>query len=201
VEIYRINRYDGAVAMTTFTVSLLTKPDDGIIVGIVLALALYVWKTMHTRVYFITKDKETGYFIACPELLHPGCEQLLILKPEGPFIYVNAEHMRDEILRLVDSHPPARVVILDMAAVYYMDTSGIDALKDLMEELHKRNVRLLLIHVEDEVLNAIAKEGLIEQVEIHETKKEAISSAFKYLDKNICKECDKDIFSECKERR
>jgi SulP family sulfate permease len=201
VEIYRINKYDGIVAFTTFAVSLLTKPDDGIIVGVVLALALYVWKTMHTRVYFITKDKETGYFIACPELENSECEQLLILKPEGPFIYVNAEHMRDEILRLVGSHKKARCVILDMAAVYYMDTSGIDALKDLIEELHKKNVKLLLIHVEDEVLDAIAKEGLIEQLEVHETKKEAISSAFKYLDKSICKECDKDIFSECEERR
>ncbi len=201
LEIYRINKYDGIVAMTTFSVSILTKPDDGIIVGVILALALYVWKTMHTSVYIVTKDKETGYFIACSELRESGCEQLLILKPEGPMIYVNAEHMRDEILRIVANHPRTRCLILDMAAVYYMDTSGIDALRDLVEELHKKNIRLLLIHVEDAVMDAIAGEGLIDQIEVHETKKEAIASAFRHLDKSICKECDRDIFNECRERR
>lgn len=200
-EIYRINRYDGAVAATTFAVSLALKPDAGIIVGIVLALALYVRKSMQTSVYFITKDRKTGYFIACAELKGSGCEQLLILKPEGPFIYVNAEHMRDEILRLVAQHREARCIILDMGAVYYMDTSGIDAVRDLVEELQRKNVKLMMINLEEEVLNTIAKAELIAHIDIHETKKDAISSAFKYLDKNICTGCDRDMFVECKERR
>ena len=202
LEIYRINKYDGIVAFTTFGVSIIAKPDDGIIVGVVLALALYVWKTMHTSVYVVTKDRETGYFVACAEVKSSGCRQLLLLKPEGPFIYVNAEHMRDEILRLVEINREVRCVIIDMAAVYYIDTSGVDALRDLIEELQRKNVKLLMIHLEDEeALRAITQAGLMEHIEVHETKKEAISSAFKYLDENICKRCEEDMFRECKERR
>lgn len=201
LEIYRINRYDGVVATMTFAVSLAVKPDVGIIVGIVLALALHVWRTMHTRIYFVTKDREIGYFIAREELHGSSCKQLLILKPEGPFIYVNAEHMRDEILRIITGHEEAKCVILDMAAVYYVDISGIDALRDLVEELHRKNVKLMMVNVEESVLNAIAQGRLIENIEIHGTKKEAISSAFRYMDINICKGCDRDMFSECKERR
>ncbi len=197
LHIYRINRYDGAVAFTTFAVSLLLKPDDGIAVGVVLALALYVWKTMNTRVHVVTKDRETGYFISSPDA-SPSCTQILILKPEGPWIYVNAEHMRDEVLRMVERYEGVRVVVLDMAAVYYLDTSGVDALKDLSEELENRNIKLMLIHVEEDIVDAMEKEGVIERVEIHNTKKEAISSAFKYLDAERCGACEANVFRECR---
>lgn len=200
LEIYRINRYDGVVALVTFTVSLALKPDDGIIVGIVLALALYVWNTMHTGVYVVTKDRETGYFVtkAGRGQKKNLCQQILILKPEGPFVYVNSEHMRDEILSKLSGFGEAKVLLLDMAAVYYMDASGADAMGDLVEELQRRDVKLSMIHLEDEVLSTIRAAKLEEKIELHETKKEAISSAFAYLDKGLCKSCDRDIFKECR---
>jgi SulP family sulfate permease len=202
LEIYRINRYDGLVAFTTFGVSIITKPDTGLIVGVVLALALHLWKTMHTKIYFTVRDKETGYFISIPEEPKSWCDQLFIIKPEGPFIFVNAEQIRDEILHLVEKCNRMKCLIIDMAAVYYMDTSGIEALRDLVDEMERRNIRLILIHVEEEIVNSLSKEGLIEHLEVHETKKEAISSAFNYyLDKSICRECSKNVFNECEKVR
>lgn len=198
-EIYRINKLDGIVAFVTFGVAIVKKPDDGIIVGVVLALALYVWNTMQTRVYVITKDRDTGYFVARTSAENSNCKQLRILKPEGPLVYVNAEHVRDEILRQVPGE--ARYAILDMAAVYYIDTSGVDALRDIVEELERSNVRLSVINLSEDALKTLRAANMTKRVEIHETKKDAISCAFKYLDKDICKECDMDIFSECKERR
>ncbi len=201
IEIYKINKYDGIVAFTTFAVSLITKPDDGIIVGVVLALALYVWKSMHTSVYVVYKDPETGYFVAKTGVKDTGCPQLLILKPEGPMIYVNAEHVRDVILEDIKDREDLKYLVLDMGAVYYMDTSGVDALRDLIEELESKNIKLSLIHVEDEVLKTLKVSSIAKSIEIHETKKEAISSAFKFMDESTCKGCGKDVFKECSERR
>ena len=198
VEIYRLNKYDGIVAFTTFAVSLITKPDDGIIVGVILALALYVWRTMHTEVYVVEKDTETGYFVSRNNPSNSGCSQILILKPEGPFIYVNAEHMRDKILELTDKKG-LKYVVLDMAAVYQIDTSGIDAIRDIIEELERKNVKLSMIHVESEIRGALEKSSIAGDLEIFETKKEAIAAGFRYIDRDVCGKCEYRIFSECKE--
>jgi SulP family sulfate permease len=199
LEIYRINKYDGAVAFVTFGVSLIIKPDEGIIMGVVLALVLYVWNTMHTRVYLFTKDPKTGYFITHSGVEKSPCPQIVFLKPEGPFIYVNAEHMRDEVLQKMDNHPQARVLIMDMAAVYTMDASGADALKDIYDEMDLKGITLEMIHVESEILKAMEEIGIAHRVVVGLTKTEALSSALKVVEKGICRECKEDIFKECRE--
>jgi len=198
LEIYRINRYDGMVAMVTFAASLIIKPDEGIIVGIVLALALYVWTTMHTGVYVVTRDRETGYFVTRKRANKHHCRQFVMLKPEGPFVYMNTEVMRDRILRMVSNYPQAKYLMLDMAAVYYMDASAADTMTDLIEELERRDITLAMIHLEDEVLKTLRAGELEERIEIHETKKEAISSAMPRMDKDLCRKCREDVFEECK---
>jgi SulP family sulfate permease len=180
-------------------VSILTKPDHGIIVGVLLALVFYVWNTMHTRIYLVNKDKESGYFLTHARMKESSCPQIVFIKPEGPFIYVNAEQMRDEIINLMDGHPKARTLILDMAAVYTIDASGAEALLDLYEEMEMRDVAIDMIHVENSVLKAMKVVSLSKKVTVDMTKKEALSKALGRLEKGICKECDKDIFEECKE--
>lgn len=216
LEVYKINRFDGMVAFTTFGVALILKPDDGIIVGVVLALFLYVWKTMHTSLYEVVKDRETGYFISIPAKVRnnkapigalatdggrvediTGCEQTLILKPEGPLVYVNAEFMRDEILKIVTANENAKNLILDMAAVYYLDVSGVESIKDLLEELGTKNIKLYMIHLEPEAGKSLKKAGILDKIEVHETKKEAIASALVNPDRVICSGCSKNQFQEC----
>jgi len=197
IEIYRINKADGVVAGTTFAVSLITKPDEGIIVGVILALLLYVWNTMNTRVYIMTRDKETGYFVTHAGVKESPCPQILFVKPEGPLIYVNAEHMRDEILNIVEQHPEVRSLVLDMGAVYAMDASGADAIKDLFDEMEMKDIKVDLIHVEADVLKAMEEVSLKGRMEVYPTKKEALGKALQALERGICTQCNNKVFEEC----
>ncbi len=197
IELYKINKYDGAVALLTFLVSIITKPDYGIVVGIVTALGLYVWRTMHTRVLIVVKEAE--YFVPKnPSDNLKLCPQIIILKPEGPIMYVNAEHIRDEILRITKELPHLKHVIVDMVAVYYFDASGVDAFRDLIEELEKRNIELSLIHVSDDVKLILKKSNIAKKIKIFEKKKDAIIYSLKDVDIEKCKKCEHTIFKECK---
>lgn len=198
LEIYRINKYDGAVAGVTFAASLIIKPDVGIIVGVLLALILYVWNTMHTKVHVMTMDKKTGHFMTDKETDSNFCPHVLFVKPEGPFIYVNAEHMQDEILDKVAMHREAKSLILDMGAVYTVDASGADVLKDLFDEMNIKDIKVFLTNVEEDVLRALEASGVKDKIEMVPTKKEALSKTLKDLNKSLCKECNNNVFEECK---
>ena len=45
--------------------------------------------------------------------------QILIIKPEGPIIYVNAEDFRNKLFGIMNKYKDAKSIIIDMAAVYY----------------------------------------------------------------------------------
>ncbi len=140
--------------------------------------------------------------ITCTDTMESPCVQVcphvLFIKPEGPFIYVNAENMRDEILEKVASHPGVKSLILDMGAVYTIDASGTDALKDLLDEMNMKDIKVKVTRLDEDVLRAIEASGLKDQIEVDLTKKDALSKAMKALNESVCKECNKDVFEECK---
>ncbi len=198
LELYKINKYDGIVAMVTFIISLTVSLDYGIFAGIILSLALYVWRTMHIKLYLILKDKSTGLFIPVSVESPPSnCHQILMIKPEGPLIYMNAEDFRDKLFEVVNKCKNLRKIIIDMNAVYHIDAAGVDILKEILEELHVRGIDLILIHLDPEVKKVIKKSGIEKEIKIFERKSEAIRYAIKDVNQNICKKCKNKLFNEC----
>jgi MFS superfamily sulfate permease-like transporter len=61
--LWKMNRHDGIVALTVFGLSLLPKPDYALLIGVVISLMFFLWKTMHPRVVRVSKDPELNMFI------------------------------------------------------------------------------------------------------------------------------------------
>ena len=61
--IWKINRHDGIVALAVFVLALLTKPDYALLIGVMISLMFFLWKTMHPRIVRVTKDPELNMFL------------------------------------------------------------------------------------------------------------------------------------------
>ena len=57
-NLWKMNRHDGIVAITVFVISLIAKPDYALLIGVMISLMFFLWKTMHPRIVRVTKDPE-----------------------------------------------------------------------------------------------------------------------------------------------
>ena len=81
--LWKMNRHDGIVAVTVFVLALLTKPDYALLIGVMISLIFFLWKTMHPRIVRISKDPELNMFINADISNKPSCPQILHFRSQS----------------------------------------------------------------------------------------------------------------------
>jgi len=200
--LWKKNRHDGIVAVTVFVLALLTKPDYALLIGVMISLMFFLWKTMHPRIVRITKDPELNMFVNADTFDKPSCPQILQLRSDNAIYFANAEYTIEHLLeRLDEQTTPVRFLLLNFEAVGFIDITGTDELRVLMDELKLRKVRLAFLSVHLPVKQVFESSGLLEQLNtehMFERRETAIAVLFQDIDHEYCKtKCPYELFREC----
>ncbi len=90
----------------------------------------------------------------------------------GPLFFGAADQVRDIV-----AHPGTRCLILRMRSVPALDTTSMNALNELLKRCRKKNITLILSHVNEQPLHVMEKAGFVRKVGL----------------KNICRNIDAAI--------
>jgi SulP family sulfate permease len=200
--LWKKNRHDGIVAVTVFVLALLTKPDYALLIGVMISLMFFLWKTMHPRIVRITKDPELNMFVNADTYDKPSCPQILQLRSDNAIYFANAEYTIEHLLeRLDEQKTPVRFLLLNFEVVGFIDITGTDELRVLLDELKLQEVRLAFLSVHLPVKQVFESSGLLEQLNtehMFERRETAIATLFQDIDHEYCKaECPHALFHEC----
>ncbi|MFC1532990.1 SulP family inorganic anion transporter, partial [Thermodesulfobacteriota bacterium] len=200
--LWRMNRHDGIVAMTVFVLALLTKPDYALLIGVMISLILFLWKTMHPRIVRVSKDPELNMFINADFNNKPSCPQILQLRSDNSIYFANAEYTVEHILERLKEHTtPVKFLLLDFQAMGFIDITGIDELCMLFDEAKLRGVRLAIMDARLPVRQVFKSSGFIDKLDseyLLEKRGDAILSLFGKIDHEYCKSvCPYELFNEC----
>jgi SulP family sulfate permease len=202
LKLWRLNRHDGLVALAVFVLSLLTKPDYALLIGVMISLIYFLWRTMHPRIVRVTKDPAYNMFVNADVNDKPSCPQILHLRSDNIMYFANAEYTTDHMLeRLSEQNTPVKFMLLDLQAVTYIDMTGIDTLQALQEEIGAQKVQLAIMGLHLPVVDVFKTSGFYEKLDpdlVIEIRGDAIKILFKRLDHNYCKNtCPYELFHEC----
>ena len=201
--LWKMNRHDGIVAICVFSLSLISKPDYALLIGILLSLVFFLWKTMHPHIVKIAKDPELNMFVNADLFEKPGCPQILHLRSDNSIYFANAEYTVENILeRMEDVDTPVKFLLLDLQAMAFIDITGIEELRVLKEEAEGKNMALALMEMHLPVKNVMESSGFLAQMNpelLLQKRGEAITVLFRHLDHDYCKNvCPYTLFFECK---
>ena len=95
---------------------------------------------------------------------HPEARPIsgvLLIRPDAPLFYANAQALRDAVTETVrSSDRTIHTVIIDVDANDELDITSLEALEKLLDDLAKRNVRLGLAHVHATSADMMRRSGL-----------------------------------------
>ena len=202
LRLWRMNRHDGTVAITVFSLSLLTKPDYALLIGVVMSLIFFLWKTMHPRIVRLTRDPDLNLFLNADLFNKPSCPQILHLRVDNVIYFANAEYTMEHVLELMQQDSDAiKVLLLDMQAVGFVDLTAIDEIGALREELNANGFQLAFCDMHLPVRQAFERSNLTKEAEaniILENQDQAISHLVRFIDHGYCKAtCPHALFREC----
>ncbi len=124
-----------------------------------------------TVVFDLTLAVELGLLLACllfvkrqgalfsAELVN-RTERLLTYRLYGS-LFFGAVTKIDPILAEVEAGPDGRDVVLDATRLVALDTTGLDALEQLIEALERRGGRLDMVHLNEQPMDLLRRSGLV----------------------------------------
>jgi sulfate permease, SulP family len=106
---------------------------------------------------------------------------LLILRPEEPLFFANAERVVADVVRRVQAHPRGtiRAVILSLEESVDLDSTAVECLVELQQRLREAGVVLVLSRAKDavrELLNRWQPEGVGDASRMHFSVADAVRS-------------------------
>ncbi len=202
LELYRANPQDGIVAGVTFASAFMMKPDYAIFIGIVLSLALFLWRSMHPRLVVLSRDPKTRTFVNAYSFQLPVCPQVLFIRPDASLYFANVEHIFEEIEHLVERHRGSvKFLVIDAESVNYIDATAIDVLREYVQDMENKGIKTFFVNLKAPVYSSLKRAGIFDTLgddRVLPSKGNAVSTLFSLLDHNYCKaECPYAVFDEC----
>ncbi len=202
--LWRKNRHDGVVAVTVFALALVLKPDYALLIGVIVSLALFLWRSMHPRIVQVTKRPGEPVFVNHALDGLPLCPQLCMVRIDTAIYFANAEYTVEQVLAVLDGQEGAvRHLVLDMKGVGFIDITGAEELSRMVHELKGRRVGLAMVGLHLPVQKICAAVGLIEQMgpeRLFVSYQDAVATLVSSIDLDLCRErCPHRVFDPCAE--
>ena len=151
---------DAAVLGATFFLTIFRDLTEAIVVGFALGSVLFIHRmsravAVETDVPFVSEDvADDGRSYDEARAADPG---IVIYRITGAFFFGAAASIGSVLDRISDTH---RALIVDFAAVPFLDSTGANVIEGLARKAQKSGVRLYLAGASPEILRALAAHGV-----------------------------------------
>ena len=170
--LWRVDQGDARLAIVGFAAVALLGVLPGIAVAVVASLLALIRRAYRPRIAVLghvpheASADENFQFRSVDR--HPEYETipgLVLFRFANELFFANASYFRDETLRLVDeSNPRARTVLVDASVISHADTTALEMLDDLLDQLQLRGVTLEFARARTDLIDLLDRTGISERI-------------------------------------
>ncbi len=153
-HLYRIDKYAFLLCLVVAAITIVEDPIIGILIGAVVALLRFAKHTSQAQCEItVNKNKEiVAHVTGHKDPTLEGYEgDVYVYRFSGPLTYVNGQMHLSRLESLIS----AKVVILNLRQVFYIDIDGLEALTEIVTHLQKHNTDVVFTGVNDFVMTLI----------------------------------------------
>ncbi len=157
---WHYDRADAISLILTFFGVIFLGVEEGIVIGVVLSLAVVVWRSSRPHMAVVGRVPGTEHFRNIDrhdvELAHG----LIALRIDESMYFANAQVLEDKIENLVAASSDTRAVLLIMSAVNQLDSTALGMLDELEKNLQAKNINLQFAEIKGPVLDRLLNTDL-----------------------------------------
>lgn len=178
-ETWRYSKADGASNLVTFLGVLAYGVEGGLIMGVLLSVLLYLWRTGHPNVAVVGRLPHSSEFRSIARHQVETWPELLLLRVDENLYFANVGHVQDMVTRELQKRPDTRHLVLVMSGVGFVDSSALYSLQLAMHSLRDAGITIHLADVKGPVLERLRRTKLFEQMapgEVFPTPQAAVTA-------------------------
>ena len=151
-------RVDRVVLLTTFGAALLLDLEQAVFLGVLLSLVLFIYKAAHPRVLRLGAEHP----LLAPWPWAQRCPHMAVYVIEGTLFFGAISELERQLH--AQESCPAKVIVLHLSRVFWIDASGAHALEQFTERCHARSIPLILVADNAAVQDVLKRTGVLEHL-------------------------------------
>ena len=149
------SRTDFTAALATLTMTLVQGVEVGLVVGVAVSLALFLYRTSRPHLAEVGLVPGTEHFRNVLRHQVTTSPRLLSLRLDESLYFANARALEDRINDAVADHPQAKHLVLQCSAINDVDASGLESLEAIDRRLRDAGIAFHLSEVKGPVMDRL----------------------------------------------
>jgi len=161
-ELWRYAKSDFAAMAGTVAATLFLGVETGVLVGVGVSLALYLWRASRPHAAIVGLVPGTEHFRNVLRHRVITAPNMVTLRIDESLTFINARWLEDRLLALVAERPELDHVVLMCSAVNEIDASALESLEAINHRLGDAGVKLHMSEVKGPVMDRLKRSSLLD---------------------------------------
>jgi len=188
------DKRDLMMLLVTFSVTLFAGITLGIATGVLLSLAMIIFKSSYPHVAVLGKLPKSDVFRNIKRFVEAKeYKGILVLRFDAQLFFANSNFFRTFLEEEIAKREDIKLVIVNAQAINALDSTAIQMLAEVNDDLQKSNIKLVFALVTGPVRDTLVRSKLLEKIgenHIFETIQEAVRC---FDGEKFCKKRDIDF--------
>ncbi|MDH4040830.1 MAG: SulP family inorganic anion transporter [Gammaproteobacteria bacterium] len=163
-DAWRYDRSEAAAHIVTLVAVVSLGAERGIVLGIVLSLALLIWRASHPPIVEVGRRPGGEYFRSAERQNVERLPRVLMLRIDQGLFFGNAAAVTDHVEQALRRRPELQHIVLLLSAVNDIDLTAAQALIGLNRTLGLQGVKLHLTEAKAPVLDRLGRTPLLQEL-------------------------------------
>jgi SulP family sulfate permease len=155
---------DFAAVAATLLATLAVGVEAGLLVGVGVSLALYLWRTSRPHIASVGLVPGTEHFRNVLRHAVRTSPALVSLRVDESLYFANARSLEDRVNDAVAAQPELRHVVLQCSAINHIDASALESLEAIEHRLGDAGIKLHLSEVKGPVMDRLKKTDFLRRL-------------------------------------
>ena len=167
VELFKNRRDEFFLLIATFLITLTVGIKEGILLGVLISLLLLVYRTSRPHIAVLGRIRNTDYYknvARFPEDTETF-KEFLIIRFDAQLYFGNREYFKNELQHQLEKKgSEVKYIILNAEAINYIDSSAIHMLRQTIQELKNKGIKLVVAGAIGPTRDIFYSSGLIDDI-------------------------------------
>ena len=167
IHLWKSNKTDFFLLIITFFATLTIGIDKGIGLGVILSLIMVILKSTRPHIAVLANIPNTSFYRNIDRFKNELTlrEDVLIIRFDSQLYFANITYFKDKLEELVERKGNnLKLIIIDGESMNYIDSSGIHALKDIIDLYHSKNIDIVFSNLKGPVRDVLKLGGVIKKI-------------------------------------
>lgn len=161
---WQYSRQDFSALLLTVVLTLVQGVEAGLISGVLLSIALHLYRSSNPHVAELGRVPDTEHFRNIERHNVITQPNLIFFRVDESLYFANARFLEDKINELVAEHPEANHFVMVCSSINDIDASALESLFSINHYLQEAGMKSHLSEVKGPVLDRLKRSDFLDQL-------------------------------------